>query len=189
MRLHAKEPKWLTLIEPVPGDKEAPRGVRVKCAHVGRSIKRKAARASQKALAGIDLSDRERELSDADVDALYEAGDVSSRELIRLAILDQGTPEWDGVLDAKGKPLPVTAEAVELALDDEDFFEAADRLIVMPAAERDREKNALSASPSGIGEAGTPARDTASSAAGKKTAAAAKPAPTRSKSSKRPKAK
>lgn len=183
LTLTKREPFWLTLI-PAAGKDPA---VRARFAPITRAMKRKAARASR-AVWG-DGPVPADELSDAELDALYDAGEAASRALIRFGLLDQPEPAWEGIGDAAGKPLPVTEETVEMALDEDRFFEAADRLYVQPAAFRDAEKNGSPASPNGTGEAGTRARATASSAAARRKKAAAKPVRTPSTRSKAPRRK
>lgn len=187
LTLGKREPEWITLIAPIEGDRKAPRGVRAKFAPVTRKMRRKAARASREVLGGIDIT--AEGLTDDEIDTMLDAGEAASRALIRIGLLDQERPEWEGLFGADGKPAPVTPENVDLALEDEQFFTAADRLYVLAAADRDREKNGLSASPNGTGEAGTPVKGTASSAARRKTGSAAKSAPTQSRRSQPTKAK
>lgn len=142
MRISAYQP-WHTLIEPIAGDKVAPNGVRIKFAFPSKPMRMAAARAARKTLdrLGFDgdaLSGRE--LSEDELVAVFEASDEASRALIRLGALKDAHPEWDGLVDADDKPVPLNAETLEWALNDEAFFEAADRLYVQPASARDREK-------------------------------------------------
>lgn len=167
MRISAYQP-WHTLIEPTEGDTVAPNGVRIKLAFPSKPMRMAAARAARKTLdrLGFDgdaLSGRD--LSEDELVAVFEASDEASRALIRLGALKDANPEWEGLVDADDKPVPLNAETLEWALNDDAFFEAADRLYVQPASARDREKNGSPASPNGIGEAATPASDIASSPA------------------------
>lgn len=174
LKLEKAEAAWLGSIASIDPKDDRPfllAGVRVKFAPISRGGVR-AAHASSRAALQADLDDKE------------EAGDQYS-----IAMLSRGIVAWEGVGDADGKVLPVTPESVALALDDPDFFAAADRAYVLPYALRSAEKNGLSVSPSGIGEAGTAARATARRPASRKRANAAKPAPIPSTRSKRPKGK
>lgn len=163
MRFSKPEPFWLTLIPPAAGDEEAPNGVRAKFAPMTRAMRRRAARAAR-AAAG-ELPDPGAELTPEMEDALYAAGEVSSAMLIRLGLIECKVPEWEGVLDQDGAPLPLTEDTVDIVLANEEFLEAAERAYLLPIFERDAEKNGYSASPNGTGEAGTPASDIASSSA------------------------
>jgi hypothetical protein len=169
MRFAKQGPFWLTLIPAQEGDEESPRGFRVKFAPATRSMKRRAARASQSVLGGrIDFTDRERVLSDEELDLLVDAGEMSSAAMIRMGILEQPEPEWDGAFDEAGKPLPVTEENVDIILANEEVFEAADRLYVRPIAlaemQRAQEKNGSAPSPNGTGGARIAARPIAQTA-------------------------
>lgn len=166
--LTKNEPAWVDLLP----------GVRVQFAPVTRAMKRKARQAAREVLGDV-LS-----IEDVGSDQLFEMGEAFSRALIRLGIVD-----WDGIGDPKGKAMAVSAETVEMFLENEDCFEAADALYVMPVVERDREKNALSASPDGTGKAATRAKTTAGSAARPTKKAAAKSAPTARKRQGHPKAR
>lgn len=187
--LRLSEPDWQTL--------RASRGedpaVRVRFAPVTPGMKRRAKHAAGKALGDADIKAM-------DVLELADIGDVFSRELLRLAIV-----EWDGVGDADGNPVEITPPlderlktsdkadrptgTIDLFLAHDEMFEAADRLYVMPIVDRDREKNASAASPSGTGEAATRAKTIARSAAARKPKAGAKHAPTAQTSRKRPRGK
>ena len=93
------------------------------------------------------------------VQALGEhAGDEESalafaRALARVAILD-----WEGVGDAEGNPIPVSAEAIDALLDLWPLFEAFQTGYVAKGLLLEQEKNASSPLPNGS-SAG--ARDTA----------------------------
>lgn len=152
------------------------------------AMRRRAQRAAGRSLGDVDFDA-------VDVDVLYDAVEDGSRELIRLGII-----EWGGIGDADGNPLELTpdrdtrfatanapdrpAGSIDLLLADEDAFTTIDADYVRPDAIRRAEKNGLSASPSGTGEAATPGSDTASSAARpKRKRSAAKSARTARKSS------
>lgn len=164
MRIAPFKP-WITLIPPAEGDTDAPEGVRVKFAPASKPLRMTAARAAQRTLdkLGIDPATMiDGELSDDQILAVFSATDEASRALIRMGALASDAPEWKGVLDEEGNPLPLNAETLEWALLDDAFFEAADRLYVQAAASKDAEKNASAASPNGTGVAGTKDSDTAS---------------------------
>jgi hypothetical protein len=175
LTLRKREPQWLTLI-PATGKDPA---VRAKFAPITRAMRRKAAQAVRGQIGGLDASIPTAQLSDEDFNRLLDAGEAGSRELIRCALLDQPEPGWEGIGDESGQPLPVNEETVEMALDNDRFFEAADRLFVLPESKRDAEGNASAVSPGGTGEAATPASDTANSPARPKRGAGAKSAPTK----------
>lgn len=182
MRIGPFQP-WHPLIPPVEGDTDAPEGICVKFAPASKRMRMAAARAAARSLErlGIDPGGLTgRELSEDEIVAVFEAGDEASRALIRLGALTDPNPEWKGMLDLDGQPLPLNAETLEWALLNDAFFEAADRMYVQPSAAKDREKNALSASPNGIGEAATPGKPTARSPAKAKRGGGAKHAPTKS---------
>lgn len=169
--LTKREPYWLTLFAAgALGDGEP--AVEVKVKPADRAMRREAARAARPWMDGVDLSNEE--LAREDVDKLLDAGDATSRELMRLAIV-----EWRGIGDAEGNAVEATAENVEMALDDERFFDAMDRLYVTPATELDREKKGSAGSLNGTGAAATPAKGTARSPASKRASGAAKGASTR----------
>jgi hypothetical protein len=120
-----------------------------------------------------------REFDELDNDAIFDLSEVASRELIRLGIV-----EWGGIFDAKGKAVELTPDretrfatandpnrptgTIDQLLEEEDLFEKLDAEYVVPDAKRRAEKNGLSASPAGTGEAATRGKGTASSAAGAK---------------------
>lgn len=107
-----------------------------------------------------------------DPDDIEEAGDALSRELIR-----RGIREWEGVLNTSDdETAPITPETIEMFIADPVAYEAADRVYVRPWADREREKNGWSGSPSGI--SATPARATASGSATTAETADASPTPT-----------
>jgi len=163
MRFAKPQPFWLTLIPAVPGDEEAPNGVRAKFSPVTRVMKRKAARAALVAAGGAIGADEE--LTVEQEDALFAAGEVSTTTMIRLALLAPEVPEWEGVLDVEGEPLPLTEEALDIVLANEEFLDAAEAAYVLPIRLKDAEKNVLPASLNGIGEAGTPGSAIATSSA------------------------
>lgn len=146
-KISKREAEWIEILP----------GVRVEF----EPITIKAVRAARKAAAdalGIDPDDIE------------EAGDQLTRELLR-----RGIRAWEGVGDEDGEPLPLTPETVAMALDDPTFCQAADQAYVYPYVLRNAEKNASSGSLNGTGEAGMPAKGTATStAASRKPAAAAR---------------
>lgn len=128
-------------------------------------------------------------------DQMGDAGEVVSRELIRM-----GAVEWGGIGDAKGKVIELTPDhatrvrtatdperpkgTIDQLLANETFFNLIDERYVRPDAIRRMEKNASSASQTGTGGAGTRGKGTATSRARPKSKAAAKPARTSSTSSK-----
>lgn len=158
--------KWLGPIAST--DKKDPRpflmpGVRVQFAPVALPAVR-AGRAAGSKVLSAEGSDE-------------EIGDAYSCEVIRRGIV-----AWEGVVDdATEAPIPVTPETIELVLADPDFFAAADRAYVLPFARQSAEKNGFAVSPNGTGEKATGARATARPRAARKTASAAKNAPTPSK--------
>lgn len=110
-------------------------------------------------------------------DAMLDAGDAFSRELIRYSIVD-----WRGIGDETEEPItpthdaetldPETGAVVSIApgtisafLNEPRLFEAADRLFVVPWAQRDAEKNGYAPSPDGISAGAMPVDDTARSPA------------------------
>jgi hypothetical protein len=166
-KLEKREPKWLTLREAEGGDP----AVRVRFGPLTRSMKRRAGAAARALFP--DLPD---EMEGADRAMVGDFIDAVSRETIRLGILAGG--EWEGIGDAKGKPVPVTPENVDLFLQDEAMIEAADRLYLVPDSARTAEKNGASPSPNGS-SAG--ARDIARAAPSRGGASNAPSESTRSK--------
>jgi len=166
LRVGPRVDKWLGTIPST--DKKDPRpflmpGVRVQFAPVALPAVRAGKAAGSKVLS-------------AEGDA-EEIGDAYSYEVIRRGIV-----AWEGVVDdATEVPIPVTPETVELVLADPDFFAAADRAYVLPFARQSAEKNGFAVSPNGTGGAATGASATASKRAARRTASAAKNAPTPSK--------
>lgn len=160
-----------------------------------RPIGRKAWRAARRA-AGRVLADAEGNEPD---DVLEDAGDELSFEL-----LYRGIVAWEGVGDDDEQPVEPTLDKLKVDeegktvigedgrsvveekgtisrfLADPIVFQACDRAYVTPFVAREKEKNGSSASPSGTGEAGTQAGDTATSAAPPAPAPAAKRAHTKS---------
>lgn len=172
-------PRWLGKI---PSDDPAdPRpfllpGVRVQFAQPTRSIKRRAKAEAVQLLGEVE------EGGTRDLIELTDAGDAFSEALLRKTII-----AWEGIGDPTGAPLPVGPEAIELFLGDERLFDAADAALVMPEVLLDAEKNGLSASPNGTGEAATPASDIATSPAPAKTAAPNAPTSSKPRRAKRAK--
>ncbi|MDQ2762440.1 MAG: hypothetical protein M3Y22_02790, partial [Pseudomonadota bacterium] len=135
------------------------------------------------------------------VDMLEQMGDAMSHALIA-----EGAKDWRSVgqqmfddagapvLDADGatmfKPLPFSADNLGIALADPVTFEAFDNAYVVPFVMRERERadpgNVSAASPSGIGEAAMPEKDTASNPAESVRVAGARSART-SPTSRKPK--
>lgn len=126
-------------------------GVRVQCGKITRPMKRRAQAEAAKLLPAAESDGSPLDPLDA-----ADAGDAYTASIIR-----QGIIAWAGIGDADGKVLAVSPEAIELFIDDEDLFRAADREYVTPNVLADVEKNGLSASPNGIGAAATQASDTA----------------------------
>lgn len=163
-KLVAEEwPRWITLI-PAQGDAPAVEGL---FDRITRGMKRRAQREASGQLPELDEG-QERDILD-----LADIGDVYTRSLIR-----QGLRDWRGVGDAHGKVLAFSPEALELFLDNDVLFDATDEAYVMPEVRREAEKNALSASPNGTGEAAMPANGTAISPATPRKRGGAKSAPT-----------
>lgn len=169
-QLKKREPEWLTL-RAAQGKDPA---VRVRFAPLTRSMKRRAAAVARRMFP--DLPD---DLEAADVAVAGDFIDAVSRETIRLGMIGGGA--WEGVGDAKGRPVPLTPENVDLFLQDEWMLEAADRLYLVPAATRGQEGNGSSPSRSGISAGATDI------ARGARSRGGAKPAPTASTRSRRPK--
>lgn len=180
-----KDPQRIVLREASGDEPEA----YVVMAPISPPMRRRAQRVARR------LMGETTDLADMDLDQLIDIGEVASRELIRLGLV-----EWSGIGDADGDELGLTPDretrfatasdedrptgSIDNLLDDEDLFNRIDEIYVRPDALRRAEKNALSASPIGTGEAGTPAGDTASSAAKpKRKRSGAKPARTVSTSS------
>jgi hypothetical protein len=158
-------------------------------APIGPGMRRRAQRAARGVLGEVTDFDA------VDEDLMFDAGDTASRELIRIGMI-----EWGGIGGAEGdEPLVLTPDAetrlrtcndparptgtIDLLLADEDVVAKIDADYVLPDSLRRIEKNALSASPTGTGEAGTQATDTASSAARPKRKAGARSARTAKTSS------
>jgi hypothetical protein len=150
-------------------------------------------RAYRRALGMLDGAD----VSSIDKMALGDMGDAFSYELLRL-----GIKAWSGVGDENGEPVAITPAmsirfrtsenedrpmgTIDAFLSIEDLFDEADRIYVMPVVERDRSKNALSASPNGIGGAEMQDPAIAGSSATPPSKAAAKSASTGSMRRKAP---
>lgn len=155
-KLFSGEPFWLTLIE--AADKApAARGLFAPVDNEARSAALDAAAAVK-----------------TDGGSARQGGDAFTAELIRRCLLD-----WEGIGDAKGKPVPCTAETRELAIRDPRLFAAIDAKFVMPALAEEQEKNASGRSPGGNSAGATPAKPTAPRAR-----AAVKTAPSKSTASK-----
>lgn len=80
------------------------------------------------------------------------------------ALARYGIVAWQGVVDAEGKELAVTAENVDLVMADEAFYSFVERLYVLQAIATDAEKNASAPSRPGTGGAKTPEKPTAATA-------------------------
>lgn len=189
-----REPQKIVLRAEIPptADHEGEPEAYVVMVPITPPLRRRAQRLAQRTI-GAD-----EQLSDLELDRLIDIGEVASRELIRLCVA-----EWGGIGDADGKPLELTPDretrfatamhddrptgSIDLLLEDEDACAVIDEQFVRADALRRAEKNGLSALPSGIGKAETPAKDIASSAASRKPGAAARSARTGPKS-RRPKA-
>lgn len=150
-------------------------------APITQAMRRRAQRAAQRRMGEGVTADT------ADIDVLFDAIEEAATELIRL-----GAIEWGGIVDEGGTAVPLTPDretrfrtandperptgSIDLLLADEESLVLLDSGYVRPEAERRAEKNASSVSPSGTGEAGTPANAIAGSAAARKAkTAAAKP--------------
>lgn len=152
-QLTKKEPRWIVLVPAVKAqratkEREAVRAVPAVeglFAPITSAMKRRAGRAAMKALAIADLDC----LSD---DQKIDLGEAVGRELVR-----EGLRDMRGVAGANGAALAFSAEVLELVIEDETLMAAADRLYVLPAALRDKEKNASSGSPDGTGTGAMPA--------------------------------
>lgn len=139
-----------------------------------------------------------RERGEGEVDEipamrLLDAGDVYTRELLRLAVA-----EWEGVGDAIGAPVDVTPPldvrratfddpdrprgTVDLFLAMREMLDAGDRLYVRPYVERAAPKNGSAASPNGTGAAATRGKTIAGSSAAPRKKAGARNAGTGSTS-------
>lgn len=68
----------------------------------------------------------------------------------------RGIKAWEGVGDATGEPAPVTPENIDLLLVNFDTYDALHRLYVVPAMQRDQEKNESSSAPAGTSEEAPP---------------------------------
>ncbi|HVM38292.1 MAG TPA: hypothetical protein VM265_07895 [Sphingomicrobium sp.] len=188
MRILGKAQEPLRVSIPANDDGEA---AWVVLAPITPAMRRRAHRAARRLLGDIDPES----ITDAELDRLVDAGEAASRELIRLGVV-----EWGGMVGEDGEPFALTPDretrlesanepdrpqgTIDLLLADEEAFDLLDAAYVRPDAERRAEKNGLSASPSGTGEAATADKDIASSAApakptGASRTAAAKSARTR----------
>lgn len=141
-------------------------------------------------------------------DAMMDAGEAFSMAMIRYSILD-----WRGIGDEREQPVapthdveivdPETGAVIEVKpgtisafLAEPRLYEAADRVFVVPWAQRDAEKNGLAPSPAGTSAGAMPGGDTANSPARRRKTAAAgtkkparQPAPTKKTPAKRTKVK
>ncbi|TXN25182.1 hypothetical protein [Methylobacterium sp. WL19] len=68
----------------------------------------------------------------------------------------RGIKAWEGVGDTAGEPAPVTPENIDLLLENFDAYDALHRLYVVPAMQRDQEKNVSSSAPGGTSEEAPP---------------------------------
>jgi hypothetical protein len=84
-----------------------------------------------------------------DVQAAGERTAALVKALGRLGIQD-----WEGVGNAEGEPVPLTAEGVDALLDLWPMAEAFERLYLGPALLLDEEKNASAPAPNGTSAAG-----------------------------------
>ena len=90
--------------------------------------------------------------SDASEDMAQEAlAVVMAKAVARQVILD-----WDGVGDAEGQPVPVTADGIDALLDIWPVFEAFQRDCLAPHLMLEQEKKASAPSPTGSSAAATP---------------------------------
>lgn len=160
-------------------------GARMLFAPIDRVMLRRARKA---ALAALGRDEHEGAVQASAAEQLEELGDALS-----LALITAGLQDWQDVqeqlLGEDGEPvleegepvfrdLPFTVENVAIVLSDPITFEAVDAAYVVPFAGRERAKNGSAASPTGTGEAATPAADTASSPATLPSTADAPSAPT-----------
>lgn len=168
----------------------------VELAPITSAMRRRAYRVARREAGAEGLQDP----SEVELDLLIDLGEISSLELVRLGLV-----AWGGIGNEDGEPIELTPDretrfrtaahedrpkgTIDDLLADENIAAILDAKYVRPDALRRAEKNALSALPSGIGKAATPAKGTASSAARPKRKAAAKRAPTAKTSSKRKPAK
>lgn len=174
--LEKQKPGWLVLI-PARGDRPAVEVL------FPAQPSAKAIRKAREAVAKI--------LAQGGSDALMDAGDAFSREIVRWSILD-----WRGIGDETQEPVSPTHDR-EVPLEDSDetevelgtisaflaeprLMEAADREFVIPWTKRDAEKNGYAPSPDTISVTGTEGADIANSpATSKRTAAAGTKKPVR----------
>jgi hypothetical protein len=151
---------------------EADPAVVIEVAPHTRAMSRRAGLAARAQFPDLPL-----ELKDAPRAMVGDFIDAVTRETLRLAITS-----WEGIGDAKGKPIPVTPElsvrvatadqpdrpsgTIDLFLADDDLLEVADRLYVLPQAERRREKNGAGHSSNGTSAGATDIAKGAQSPAG-----------------------
>lgn len=157
---------------------------------------RRAAREVSRAEAGdeaVSAIDMIEDMGDAMSRALILEGLKGWRHVATAALGEDGQPRTDKEGDPVFHVLAFTPENVALVLSDPVIFEAIDAAYVAPFVLRERERaepgNAFAASPTGTGEAATPASDTATSPAKHSEDSAAESAPTSSKSRGRSKRK
>lgn len=163
-------------------------GARVRFLPIDRTMLRRARRAALEAL-GRDETASELPAHEQ----LEELGDALSH-----ALLIAGIAEWEGVFsvqaDGTSTALDCTPEHKAHVLSDPLIFEAFDAAYVVPFATRERDRaepgNGCAASPNGTGEAATPAKTIAASAAGRRSGGARRartgatpPKPTRKRTS------
>lgn len=152
-------------------------GGRVLFAPIDRALVRRARRAAIKALGRDEHGPEAGGDAEDVVVQLEDLGDALSHAMILEGALD-----WEGgeqrLEDGSCVPLPFSREALSDMLADPVYFDALDAAYVVPYAMREREKNVSAVSPTGTGEAETPASDTASKAATPTTPAVAPPART-----------
>lgn len=164
-----KEPQRIVLRAAQGGEPEA----FIVMAPITPAMRRRAQTAVRRLLSEVDHID------EIDVDTLGDVAETVSRELVRL-----GAIEWGGIGGGDDEPIELTPDretrlktandpnrptgTIDLLLEDEEIFERLDTEYIVPDARRRAEKNGSSASPTGTGEAGTPANGTASSPAAAK---------------------
>ena len=158
----ALAPWWFT-DQAATGDLPA---VRVRFVPIARLALRNARRAAAAAI-GSQLPDDD----DATLpqDLVEQAGDVLSESLLM-----SGIDAWEGVGDAKGKPVDVTPELLRIFLADPLRFERLDEAYVRPFVLKELEKNGLSLSQNGISAGAMPVPDTANRSARRTAKAGAK---------------
>lgn len=157
------------------GDWQTILGAQFLFAPIDRPMLMRARRAAREASQAEDAEevgspiDMIEEMGDAMSRALIMDGMKGWRDVAAAALDDDGEPRSDNDGEPVFHLLPFTPENLALILSDPVTFEAIDNAYVVPFILRERERtapgNALSASPNGIGEAATPAKDIATSPA------------------------